>query len=437
MAGPSRSQPSSREPAASSFERARVHQAPAPDVAVVGGFQLDCALRLAHGARDVIGMTQRRGADLPFQAGIAHELGRGLLAETERVVVRRGAGNDAPARLDLARNPAVDEHQLAARAQLEGEAARAGGARKLHRRRRPGVGEHDRGGALQPHVPAAHRHDGVCRPAFVVGKDGGKRAALARTHAVETRRHAVAEAKVAQHRRHPPDGREQRGVRRLGARGVASAQRQQVEQQLHENPWIAADVAAVGRDLALQLRRQELLRLRQAAIVAVDAQMGVNEADQGDETRAAVGRILPGGGEIRDLIGQAAHDGGVALGLRAIEQQGRVRQPGEDAAAHDLRLPGELRRAVAALDPFADELAGDPPVLAGRRPVEVPEPAEAVQLACPGRLGGGIANGERPRRSATAPASPKLPAATSSAKLASWARRSGGASSSSSAAGER
>ena len=97
----------------------RVHEAPAPDVAVVGGLELDAALGLAHGARDVVGMAQRRGADLPLQAGIAHQLGGGLLAEAERVVVRRGARNRAPARLDLAGQAAVDEDQLAARAQLE------------------------------------------------------------------------------------------------------------------------------------------------------------------------------------------------------------------------------------------------------------------------------------------------------------------------------
>ena len=88
---------------------------------------------------------------------------------------------------------------------------------------------------------------------------------------------------MAQHRRHPGDGREQRRVGRLGARGKALAQRQQVEQQLDEHGGVAAEMPAVGQDLALQLGCQQLLRLRQLPLVAGDAQVGVDQADQGEE----------------------------------------------------------------------------------------------------------------------------------------------------------
>ena len=244
---------------------------------------------------------------------------------------------------------------------------------------------------------------------------------------------------MAQHRRHPADGREQRRVGRLAARGEALAQRQQVEQQLDEGPRIAADVAAVGEDLALQLRHQQLLRLRQLAIVAGDAQVGVDEADQGEQTRIAVGRIAPGGGEIGDLLGQAAHDGGVGAWARrhraagpACDSQERTRRP-TTSGSHACSS-----RPLAAPDPFADELRGHRPCLAGSAPPRggAASRSRAARAPRPGS-GGATANGERPRSLATLPARPKLPAATSSAKLASCARRSGGASSSSSAAGER
>ena len=136
------------------------------------------------------------------------------------------------------------------------------------------------------------------------------------------------------------------GVGRLAARGKALAQRQQVEQQLDEDGGVAAQMPAVGQDLALQLGGQQLLRLRQLPLVAGDAQVGVDETDQGEEPGIAVGRIAPGGREVGDLVGEACHDGGVALGLGAIEQQARMRQPGDDAAADDLGRP-HVRAAAA------------------------------------------------------------------------------------------
>ena len=66
----------------------------------------------------------------------------------------------------------------------------------------------------------------------------------------------------------------------------------------------------------------------------------MDEADQGHEARIAVGGIAPGCREIGDLVGEAGHDGGVALAVGAVEQQPRVRQPGEDTASHDLGRPG-------------------------------------------------------------------------------------------------
>ena len=195
---------------------------------------------------------------------------------------------------------------------------------------------------------------------------------------------------MAQHRRHPADGGQERRVGRLSARGKALAQGKQIEQQLDEDGGVAAEMPAVGQNLAFQLGCQQLLRLRELPVVAGDAQVGVDEADQGQEPGIAVGRVAPGGGEVGDLVGEAAHDGGVALVVGAIEQQARVRQPGDDAAANDLGRPGVRALPPAAPDPFADEQLRHGPGIGGLRGLEMAQPAEAVQSARPsgvGRLG--------------------------------------------------
>ncbi len=166
-------------------------------------------------AGDMVGMAQRRAADLALQAGVAHELGGGVLAEAERGVAGGGAGDGALARLRGPRRAGVDEQQLRARAQLEGQAAGAGGSRQLQRRRGAGVDEDNDAFALQARIAGADGHLGRGRPARVVGEHGGQRVALGGAHAVEAGERAVAEAQVAQHRRHPADGREQRRLGRL------------------------------------------------------------------------------------------------------------------------------------------------------------------------------------------------------------------------------
>ena len=86
---------------------------------------------------------------------------------------------------------------------------------------------------------------------------------------------------MAQHRRHPVDGREQRRVGFEPARDEALAQRQQVEQQLDEAEGLRLEMPAVGQDLALQLGRQQLPRLRELPFVAGDAQIGMRPARSG------------------------------------------------------------------------------------------------------------------------------------------------------------
>src|SRR5262245_48400720 len=117
--------------------------------------------------------------------------------------------------------------------------------------------------------------------------------------------------------------------------------------------------------------------------MAGDAQIGLHKADQRGKTWPAVGCILPRGGKIGDLIAEASHHGGVALGLRSIEDQAGVRKPGQHPPADDLWPPRELRRPPAAPDPFGGELARNRAVLR-LAAVEVSQPSEAVELAGPG-----------------------------------------------------
>ena len=90
---------------------------------------------------------------------------------------------------------------------------------------------------------------------IVVGEQRREQIGRRRAHAVEEREIAVAVPEEAQHRHHAVDGVEQRRRRRDIARGEGLAQRQQVEQQLDQGAGIAADVAAVGEDLPLELGR--------------------------------------------------------------------------------------------------------------------------------------------------------------------------------------
>ena len=64
---------------------------------------------------------------------------------------------------------------------------------------------------------------------------------------------AVAVAEEAQHRHHAVDGVVERGGGAHVARREGLAQRQQIEQQFDQRAGIAADMAAVGQDLPLEL----------------------------------------------------------------------------------------------------------------------------------------------------------------------------------------
>ena len=361
----------------------------------------------------------------PFQSRVAHQPGGGLLAEAERVVARGGARDRAARRLAGARHAAVDEQRLAPGAELEGEAPRAGLPCKLQRRGCAGIDDHHQGPAHEADIAAAGRR--ACL-AFAVGQDGGEHVALGRAHAVEARKHAVAEPQVAQHRRHACDGCEHAPIEAVVeaavARRAALAQRQQVEQQLDQHGGVAAQMPAVGRNLPFQLRGEQLLGLREPALVVAHAHIGADERDQAQEARVAVGCVAPGGGEMGRVVGEARHHGAIAPVVEAIEQQPRVRQPRDQAARDDIGPPGGVGVPAAAPDPFADQLLGERAgvlrLRAGRGGAASRSRAARVPIAgsAPRRRTASVPRAWRPSRRARS--SPRRP------RRRSWRRRPAG-----------
>jgi hypothetical protein len=250
-------------------------------------------------------------------------------------------------------------------------------------RRRAGVDDDGGGAALQAHVARrGHRRGGLARLALI-GQHHGERLAFAGVHAVEARQLTVAHAQPAQHRQHAVDGGDQGRVRLEAAGAEALPQRQHVEQQGDQRLGVATGVAAVSQDLALQLPNEVLLGDAEPALVARDAQARLHQSDQRHEPRAPVRRVAPGSGEIAGLVLQAQHDRRIASPVRPIEQESRVRQPGDHPPAYDIRRPGVRTVAARAGKPLPHQALRQRLVLrrAGRR--KVAQPAEAVEFPCP------------------------------------------------------
>ncbi len=125
----------------------------------------------------------------------------------------------------------------------------------------------------------------------------------------------------AQHRHHAVDGIEQRGRRRNVAGGEHLPQRQQVEQQLDQCAGIAADVAAIGKDLPLQLVAEPLGGAADMARLVGHAERGISERDDRLQPRQAVARR--GGGMTQQpyLPREAAQEAPVEAQLRIVEHQ--------------------------------------------------------------------------------------------------------------------
>jgi hypothetical protein len=101
----------------------------------------------------------------------------------------------------------------------------------------------------------------------------------------------------------------------------ALPQRQQVEHQLDQAHRIAAGVAAIGKDLPIELGGQQRHGVIELAVAAGDAQIGLDQGDQRQQARIAVGRAAPSGGQVHDLLVQYAHEGCVRAFAVPVQQQ--------------------------------------------------------------------------------------------------------------------
>ena len=100
-------------------------------------------------------------------------------------------------------------------------------------------------------------------------------------HAVEMRQRAVAVAEQPHHRQHPVDGVQQ-GLGRVDlAAGEHLAQRQQIEQQVHQHARIAAGMPAIGEDLAIQFAGEKPGRAAQRLLEPLAAKARIAERDGG------------------------------------------------------------------------------------------------------------------------------------------------------------
>jgi hypothetical protein len=147
-----------------------------------------------------------------------------------------------------------------------------------------------------------------------MGENISDRVAGRRAHAVEAAEHAVAEAHGAQHRHHAPD-RLIDGFRRRSLEcHEALPERQQIEQQLHQNARVAADVAAVGEDLRGKLGGERLLGLLEMGLAPGNAEVAIEQRHQRQQARLAARSIAPGGGQPHELAGHAVR--GAVVGAR-------------------------------------------------------------------------------------------------------------------------
>ena len=91
----------------------------------------------------LIGMADGRRADQRLQAAVRHELGGGLLGQTQRVVAGGRARGRVPIGAGGPGHAAVDEEQPRARAHLERQAAGLRLSCRGERRRCPDVDDDD------------------------------------------------------------------------------------------------------------------------------------------------------------------------------------------------------------------------------------------------------------------------------------------------------
>ncbi len=160
------------------------------------------------------------------------------------------------------RHAAIDHDAIVLGGKLERQKAGMGFLADRHRRQPAGVHQQHGAGGFEPLIAGMRRIGDRIAARVIIGEHGGQQIGRGRAHAVEQGEAAVAMAEEPQHRHHAIDGVEQAGGRGDVARGKHLSQRQQVGQQIDQRLGIAADMAAVGQDLAFEFLHQPFVALR-------------------------------------------------------------------------------------------------------------------------------------------------------------------------------
>ena len=239
---------------------------------------------------------------------------------------------------------------------------------------------------------------------LVVDQHRGEMVRIRSPHAVEQREPSVRMAQGAQEGERAVDRPQQRPRRLQAAAGVELPQREQVEQELEELPRVAAHRAAVGKDLGVELARENSRRPAQKRTVALAGQAREGERDRGDQ--AAVGPGGPGrvALQLPHRPPHRAQEAVVEGVVGPVQEKGRLAQVGDQPPGQDGGVAGEAPVAVTFELELVDEGAG---VGGGERRVggaQMAQPAEAEQDLAPGARGQpelegrAAARGERPAR---------------------------------------
>ena len=253
------------------------------------------------------------------------------------------------------------------------------------RRHRSGVHQHDGAAGVDALVAGVGGVVDRRATGIVIGGEGGDLVGVGGAHAVEVREGAVGVAEEAQHRHHAVDGGHQGRRRRQAACRVGLAQRQQVGQELDDHGRIAADVAAVGQDLAAEFLLEPACRLADEAGLVVDRQGKGGDGDGGEELGIALGGVEEPRPQAAHLAHQRTQEAAVEAAIGRFQNERRLGDPGQHALGDDLAGKGHGRRPRLAADPVGHQRPG---VLAGEGVVggaQMAQPAEAVQIVLPGR----------------------------------------------------
>ena len=330
----------------------------------------------------------RPGVEHPLQAAARHEAPGRRIGQDKGRVRGRGSGGREGRRLAGRRRPAVQDDPLRTDREFERQSSRVGGPRKGGRRRTPGVDHQDSRSGFEPLVSRIGRI-GQREPAcIVIGQNGRERVGPRHPHAVESGQRPIAKPERSHHRHHAIDGVEQGRRYRHASRGIGLAKRQKIHQQVQDKARVPADMAAVGQDLTSEFVREQPRRPTQQPGQAFGAERHFGKRDDRDQSDASIEFAMQAGLEIVRLPSETAHEPAIESGIRAIEDQRRLAEPGENPASDDFGTPG--RRGVRPArnrNPVVHQCTPVDPGERGIGGAQVSEPAEAGQCRGPSFAG--------------------------------------------------